>query len=162
MGDGPADMAFSGTSAWVIDHRDRSLFRIDLRTNAASRVATIPGDAPERMVPLAGSLWITGRGTDLLRVDPATGAVRATIDIGASGIDVAATPGVLWVPARSAAVDRTGFPTMEALRRVSASTGKVTTVATASGRLDVNGIDARDGFVWLSDNREGVLYRVRA
>ena len=162
VGDGPSDMAFSGTTAWVIDHRDRSLFRIDLRTNAASRVATIPGDAPERMVQLAGSLWITGRGTDLLRVDPATGAVRDTIDIGASGIDVAATPGFLWVPARSAAVDRTGFPTMEALRRVSASNGTVTTVATASGRLDVNGIDARDGFVWLSDNREGVLYRVRA
>jgi hypothetical protein len=68
----------------------------------------------------------------------------------------------LWVPARSAKVDSTGFPTMEALRRISASTGKVTTVATAGGRLDVNGIDARDGFVWLSDNREGVLYRVKA
>ena len=106
----------------MIDHRDRSLFRIDLRTNRPTRVATIPGDAPERMVQLAGSLWITGRGTDLLRVDPATGAVQATIDIGASGIDVAATPGALWVPARSAEVDPTGFPTMEALRRISAST----------------------------------------
>ena len=162
VGDGPADMAFAGTSAWVIDHRDLSLSRIDLRTNRTSRVATIPGDAPERMVQLAGSLWITGRGTDLLRVDPATGAVQATIDIGASGIDVAATPGALWVPARSAEVDPTGFPTMQALRRISASTGKVTTVATATGRLDVNGIDARDGFVWLSDNRQGVLYRLKA
>ena len=33
--------------------------------------SVIPGDAPERMVMLAGSLWITGRGTDLLQVDPA-------------------------------------------------------------------------------------------
>jgi len=162
VSDGPADMAFAGTSAYVIDHRDATLFRIDLATNRSTRVAKIPGDAPERMVLLGGSLWITGRGTDLLRVDPSNGSVQATIDIGASGIDVAATPGTLWVPARSAEVDPTGFPTMEALRRVSASTGEVTTVATASGRLDINGIDARDGYVWLSDNREGLLYRVKA
>jgi hypothetical protein len=162
VSDGPADMAFAGTTAWVIDHRDAALFRIDLGVNRSSRVATIPGDAPERMVYLVRSLWITGRGTDLLRVDPATGAVQSTIDIGASGIDVAATPGTLWVPSRSAEVDPTGFPTMEALRRVSASTGEMTTVATANGRLDVNGIDSRDGFVWLSDNREGLLYRVKA
>jgi hypothetical protein len=29
------------------------------------------GDAPQRMAWAAGSLWITGRGTDLLQVDPA-------------------------------------------------------------------------------------------
>jgi hypothetical protein len=162
VSDGPADMAFARSSGWVIDHRDAQLYRIDLGTNRSTLVAKIAGDAPERMVYLSGSLWITGRGTDLLRVDPATGEVRSTIDIGASGIDVAATAGTLWVPSRSAAVDPTGFPSMEALRRVSASTGEVTTVATASGRLDVNGIDARDGYVWLSDNREGVLYRVKA
>ena len=162
VSDGPADMAFAGTSGWVIDHRDAQLYRIDLATNRSTLVAKIAGDAPERMVYLSGSLWITGRGTDLLRVDPASGEVRSTIDIGASGIDVAATARALWVPSRSAAVDLTGFPSMEALRRVSASTGEVTTAATASGRLDVNGIDSRDGYVWLSDNREGILYRLKA
>jgi streptogramin lyase len=161
VGDGPADMVFSETTAWVINHRDRALDRIDLATNKAARVATIPGDAPERMARLAGSLWITGRGTDLLRVDPQTGAVNATIDVGASGIDVVGAAGTLWVPSRSASVDATGFPTMEALRRVSASTGVVTTVARASGRLDVHGLQARNGFVWLADNRAGMLYRVR-
>ncbi len=162
VGDGPADMVFSATTAWVISHRDRALDRIDLATNAVARVATIPGDAPERLARLAGSLWITGRGTDLLRIDPQTGAVTATIDIGASGIDVVAAGGTLWVPSRSAAVDPSGFPTMEALRRVSASTGRVTTAARASGRLDVHGLQARGGFVWLADNRAGVVYRVRA
>ena len=74
-----------------------------------------------------------------MRVDPATGAVEATYEIGASGIDVVAAGGALWVPTRSAAVDRSGFPTMEALRRVS-TTGTVTTVARARGRLDVHGL----------------------
>jgi hypothetical protein len=162
VGDGPADVVFDSASAWVIDHRDGTLFRIDLATNGSSRLATVPGDAPERMVFAAGSLWITGRGTDLLRVDPQTGAVQSTIEIGASGIDVAALVGSVWVPVRSAAVDASGFPTMEALKRVSISSGTVTTVAEAAGRIDVHGFAARAGEVWLADNRGGLLYRLRA
>ena len=55
----------------------------------------------------------------------------------------------------------TGFPTMEALRRVSVSTRHVTTAATAGGRLDVHGLQAGGGFVWIADNRSGFVYRVR-
>jgi hypothetical protein len=51
--------------------------------------------------------------------------------------------------------------TMETLRRVSASTRQVSTGATASGRVDVHGLQVRDGFVWIADNRSGRLYRVR-
>ena len=72
-----------------------------------------------------GSLWITGRGTDLLKVNPADGSVTGTIEIGASGIDVAADGDDLWVPTRSAAVDQSGFPTMDALKRVSIASGAV-------------------------------------
>jgi streptogramin lyase len=162
VGDGPADMAFADNAAWVINHRDRRLMRINLATNSVTELATLPGDAPERMTWLGGSLWITGRGTDLLQVDPQTGAVKSTIEIGAGGIDVVAAAGSLWVPVRSATVDSTGFPTMETLRRVSASTRQVTTAATASGRLDVHGLQAGGGFVWIADNRSGVVFRVRA
>ncbi len=160
VGDGPADMAFSGSAAWVINHRDRKLFKIDLATNTPSLVAVIPGDAPERMVMVTGDLWITGRGTDLLQVDPSTGAVKATVEIGAGGIDVAATGGTLWVPVRSAVVDPTGLPTMQALRRVTAATGRVQTVTRAAGRVDVHGIGTQGRYVWLADNRAGVLYRI--
>ena len=162
VGDGPADMAFADNAAWVINHRDRRLMRINLATNSVTELATLPGDAPERMTWLGGSLWITGRGTDLLQVDPQTGAVKSTIEIGAGGIDVVAAGGFLWVPVRSAVVDATGFPTMETLRRVSAVTRQVTTAATASGRLDVHGLQASGGFVWIADNRAGVVFRVRA
>ena len=160
VGDGPADMVFSGPSAWAINHRDRGLVRVDLATNGVTRLATIPGDAPERLALLAGSLWITGRGTDLLQVDPATGAVRSTVEIGASGIDVVASANALWVPARSAAVDPTGFPTMLALRKVVAATGKVTTRATSVGRIDVHGLQFAAGRLWLADNRTGTLFRL--
>jgi streptogramin lyase len=134
VGDGPADMVFSGTRAWVVNHRDLGLVRIDTTTNRAERLATMPGDAPERIASLAGSLWVTGRGTDLLRLDPETGAVRATIEIGAGGIDVVAAGGSLWVPARDAAADVRGFPIMAALRRVDPATEAVQTVLRASRR----------------------------
>jgi streptogramin lyase len=160
VGDGPADMAFSGSTAWVINHRDRVLSQINLATTRPKQVAVIPGDAPERMVWSSGRLWITGRGTDLLKVDPASGAVEQTIDIGVSGIDVAADGGNLWVPTRNAAVDERGFPTMDALERVSAASGAVSTVARPTDRVDVHGLVARAGVVWLADNTGGFLYRI--
>jgi streptogramin lyase len=162
LGDGPSDIAFGERYAWVINHRDRRLSRIELATNAVTRLAVVPGDAPERLTTLAGSLWITGRGTDLLKVSPDTGQREATYDIGASGIDVIAIGDSLWVPARNAAVDPTGFPTMDALRRVSAATGEVTTVTRSSGRLDVHGLASQGGVLWLADNTDGFLYRVGA
>ena len=161
VGDGPADMAFNGSTAWVINHRDRVLSRINLGTNTSAQLAVIAGDAPERMVWARGRLWITGRGTDLLEVDPANGTVTRTIEIGASGIDVVADGDNLWVPTRSAAVDQSGFPTLDALQRVSIATGTVSTVVRATGRVDVHGLVARDGFAWIADNTNGKLYRVR-
>jgi hypothetical protein len=162
VGDGPADIVFDAKSAWVIDHRDRTLVRIDLATNKPTQIATIPGDniAPERMVLAGGSIWLTGRGAGLLKVNPSTGAVEKTIDLDLSGIDVAVLGDTLWVPTRSAAVDQSGFPTMAALRKISVSTGAVTTVATPSSRVDVHGIAVGGGALWLADNRSGRLYRI--
>jgi streptogramin lyase len=162
-GDGPASMAFSGGTAWVVNHRDTTVNRVDLKTNRSTRLARLGGDgAPERMVWLRGSLWITGRGIDLLQVNPADGSIRRTIEIGGSGIDLVADRDSLWIPTRSVEVDPTGFPTMDALKRVSVASGAVTTVARPGSRLDVNGLVAAAGAVWLADNRAGALYRVPA
>jgi streptogramin lyase len=159
VGDGPADLVVNGGSAWVISHRARVLHRIDLSTNRSRKLAVLPGDAPERMVWSHGSLWVTGRGTDLLKVNPADGTVQDTIEIGASGIDIAAAGDDLWIPTRSAAVDQSGFPTMDALERVSIA-GDVSVVGEPSGRFDVHGLATRGGALWLADNTNGFLYRV--
>jgi hypothetical protein len=160
VGDGPADIVFDGTTAWVVNHRDLGLVRIDAATNTAHRLATLRADAPERMVLVAGHLWITGRGTDLLEVDPATGSVLRTVDIGVSGIDLVARGDAIWVPVRSAEVDARGFPTMETLRRVDAHSGAVTATMTVSAPMDVHGLASDERGVWLADNTHGVLYRV--
>jgi streptogramin lyase len=160
VGDGPSDLVFDGATVWVVNHRDRGLVRVDTTTRAATRLATLPGDAPERMALAGGSLWITGRGTGLFRVDPTTGAVLETIDVDASGIDVVAAGDSVWIPTRSNAVDPSGLPTLARLVRVSG--GSSATVATPAGRVDVNGLAAGGGSVWLADNTNGVLYRVPA
>jgi YVTN family beta-propeller protein len=161
VGDGPADMVFRADTAWVINHRDLGLFRIDARTNNSQLLGRIPGGAPERMVFAAGHLWITGRGTDLLEVDPDTANVLRTVEIGAGGIDVVAVGDTIWVPSRNADADARGFPTMEALRRVDARTGEVMQSLAANAPLDVHGLVADDVGAWLADNTNGVLYRVR-
>ena len=161
VGDGPADMVFVGKKAWVITHRDNTLYRIDTATNVATRLAIVGGSdaAAERLAMAGDSLWITGRGVPLLEVDPETGETRRSVDIDGTGIDVVATADALWVPVRTAAVDRTGFPTMTAVRRVTTA-GTVTTVATARGRVDVHGLAVGLGSVWLADNTGGFLYRL--
>ena len=163
VGDGPADMVFRGAQAWVITHRDNTVFRIDMASNEATRLGTVGGNnaAAERLALLGDGLWITGRGVSLVEIDPVSGATRRTVDIGGTGIDVVSAAGALWVPVRTAAVDRTGFPTMTAVRRVTAD-GKVRTVATAGGRVDVHGIATGLGSIWIADNTSGFLYRLRA
>jgi streptogramin lyase len=162
VGDGPADMVFRGAQAWVVTHRDNTVFRIDTASNEATRLGTVGGNnaAAERLALLGDGLWITGRGVSLVEIDPASGATRRTVDIGGTGIDVVSAAGALWVPVRTAAVDRTGFPTMTALRRVTAD-GSVKTVATARGRIDVHGFAAGLGSIWIADNTGGFLYRLR-
>jgi YVTN family beta-propeller protein len=160
VGDGPADLVFHGERAWVINHRDRGLVLIDTATNRPRRLATVPGDAPERIAWESGSLWVTGRGTNLLRLDPETGDVQATVEIGAGGIDVVAARHSLWVPTRAAVADRRGFPTMTALRRVDPATGKVATPVRASRRVDVHGLVPYRNGVLLADNTGGRLYEV--
>jgi DNA-binding beta-propeller fold protein YncE len=162
VGDGPADMEFTANSAIVICHSDYTLFRIDLSTNRAARLAAVApsGDAAaERIALLGGSLWVTGRGVSLLEVDPDTGTTRRSIRVGGTGIDIVAAGGALWMPVRTPATDRTGFPTMTAIRRVTTD-GTVSTAATARGRVDVHGLAVGLGSVWLADNTSGFLYRL--
>jgi hypothetical protein len=42
---------------------------------------------------------------------------------------------------------------------VSAASGAVSVVVAADGRVDVHGLVAVNGVVWLADNTNGFLYR---
>ena len=86
--------------------------------------------------------------------------MRATVDIGASGIDVVAAGGALWVPSRSAAVDQTGFPTMEALRRVTPDGDGRATVASRAAASTSTGSPPTTRTCGSRDNTAGIVYRI--
>jgi hypothetical protein len=159
-GDGTAALVTDGTHAWIVNHRDATLDRIDLATNTITRLGRLPGEAPERMALFAGSLWITGRGTDLLRVDPVTGAVQATVEIGAGGVDVAAAAGRIWVAAANSADDRSGLPVLEHLYAVDPATTGIAQTLAPTGRLVVDGVATDGTTLWIADVVNGRLYRL--
>jgi streptogramin lyase len=159
-GDGASALVEQGGLIWIVNHRDGTLERIDPATNSITPLSKLPGDAPERMVFAAGSLWVTGRGTDLLRVDPATGAVQATIELGAGGIDVRAAGGSVWIAAPTAADDLRGNPFLERVLRIDPATNAIAETLRATGRVTVNGTAVTGTAFWIADTEHGRLYRL--
>jgi streptogramin lyase len=159
-GDGASALVEQGGLIWIVNHRDGTLERIDPASNSITPLSKLPGDAPERMVFAAGSLWVTGRGTDLLRVDPATGAVQATIEIGAGGIDVRAAGGSIWVVAPTTEDDLRGNPFVERVLRIDPAANAIVETIRPTGRVTVNGTAVTGTAFWIADTEHGRLYRL--
>jgi streptogramin lyase len=159
-GIGTSALHEEGDRIWILNHRDGTLERVDPATNTATILGRLPGDARERITYAEGSLWVTGRGTDLLRVDTETGGVQASIEIGAGGIDVRAAAHSIWVAAASDAEDRQGNPVLERLLRVDPQTNAVTETLRPTARLVVNGMVSTGNALWLADTAGGRLFRV--
>ena len=159
-GDGPSALVEDAGRIWILNHRDGTLQRVDPAANTATTLGRLPGDAPERMVYAEGSLWVTGRGTDLLRVDPGTGAVQATIEIGAGGIDVQAAAHSIWVAAPTAEEDARGNPILDRLLRIDPSTNAIVETIRPTGRIVVNGTESTGDALWIADTAGGRIYRL--
>jgi streptogramin lyase len=159
-GSGTSALVVAGSRGWFLDHRDATLQALDVGANTARVLTRLPGDAPERLVLAFGSLWVTGRGTDLLRVDPNTGAVLATVDVGAGAIDLVASAESIWVFAPTDADDRRGWPQLERMLRVDPASNAIVETIRPTARVMVTGVANVDGTAWLSDVIEGRLYRL--
>jgi streptogramin lyase len=160
VGDGTSALVESAGRVWIVNHRDATLQRIDTTTNTVTALGKLPGEAPERMVLSDGSLWITGRGTDLLRVDPETGAVQATIELGAGGVNLATAAGSIWAFAANAADDRAGLPFLDRILRVSPATNTVVETIAPSARVAITGVVSDGAHAWLADTAAGRLFRL--
>jgi hypothetical protein len=157
VGDGPSGFA-AGASTWVLSHRDGALVRFDgthprtLRRQRADELRT-----PERMTRAGDSLWVTGRGLDLVRVDPATGNERGTTEIGAAGIDVAAVAGRLAVISATEAGARRGDPIVAAVSWVDPATGAVQRRIEATAPTSLTGVAVASGRLVVLDGLHGRL-----
>jgi hypothetical protein len=159
VGLNPSGLAEADGTNWLVCHGDQTLWRID-GVARATRIARLAGIAPERIASAAGSLWVTGRGTQLLRVDPRNGLAVATTNLGAGGIDLAATPTALWAASASPNDDRSGLPKVARLLKLNAQTSAVLADTHVSKRLYLTGIVGTTTNVWLVDTYDGLALRL--
>ena len=83
---------------WVTSPFTGQLFRIDPATNAVAGISNI-GGSPRFIAADEGALWILDPRHGVLRVDPASGALTATIPLGvqwATHGDIALGGGFVW------------------------------------------------------------------
>jgi DNA-binding SARP family transcriptional activator/ABC-type transport system substrate-binding protein len=120
--------------------RVRDRFRLDDYVGGGSGFA-------EGVAVGGGSVWVSrdvGRG-QIVRLDPATGAVQHRFDGVTAYLQLAYGDGSLW------AADERG------IERIDAETNRVTPVSGIRGNKFVV---AGGGFGWTSDERKGVVYKV--
>lgn len=132
---------------WVSSTDKSVVSVIHPATNAV--IAEIPVDKnPRFMAAGEGYVWTLNQGTGTVsKIDPRTMKVVATIDVGVPGPggDIAAGEGAVWVSARTIPVSR-----------IDPATGKVTAQFTGPGG---DALRAGLGYVWLSNGREGRVWR---
>ncbi len=131
-------------------------FGVDPASRAV--VAHVPVTVYDRVTAGFGSLW-GKRGISLVRVDPTTGFVLATIDVGYYERNtyqtvVAVGEGAVWV-----AVRESGH--MDRILRIDPGTNRIVgEILLPEGRAGgIPGIAAGAGVVWVTDGL-GTLYRI--
>ena len=163
-GDGASGFATDGRSVFVACHRDNVLTRIDLatsRSTALVRGLTPPErTAAERIAYADGSLWVTGRGLDLLRVNPTTGAIESTIDVGPAAFEVLRAGAKLVVAEYTQRGAARGDPVVGALDVVDPKTNRVQTSKPATRVSYLSGLAVRNSTAWAADTVLGRLTRV--
>jgi DNA-binding beta-propeller fold protein YncE len=104
----PHRVAYGAAAAWVGNWHDDSVSRIDLATNRVVGSPIPIGFHAGNLVVGAGDLWVTSdyrvdaAAEDVVvvvvvRIDPQANRAVETIAVGGHPIDVAATPGAVWV-----------------------------------------------------------------
>jgi streptogramin lyase len=142
----PFDAATGGGALWVADHDSRRVMRVDLKTGAVTRTQDL--GSPELAVAYGfGSVWVVNASDTLLRLDPATLEVTATLEGVASSYEgyepkIAIGENVLWV---SDALNRS-------VARVDPQRLQVTYRRAVAG----NGIAVGAGAVWSADGQRYV------
>lgn len=164
-GDGVSAFAGDGMNVYAISHRDNAITRVSLSTGRSRRVAAGIVDVARGSTEAAafsnGSLWVTGRGLDLLRVSPATGKVQTVTDIGPAGFALAVSGSKLVVAGYSKTGARRGDPIVGSFSTVDPRLAKVVTTLTATRVAYLSGLVVSGTEIYAADTVQGRLVRVR-
>lgn len=148
---------------WVTCTQTNQVLRVDPLTNLVTNrvnlgtppVSTQPASTqpintqPRFLTVGEGAVWVLCQGEgNVVKIDPKTSAVVATIEVGVpgGGGDIAAGEGAVWVSAF-------GFP----ISKIDPKSGKVVQQFVGEGG---DAIRAGGGAVWLSNLRQGAVWRL--
>lgn len=97
----PQGLLFLGGSLWVGSGKDSTeVFRVDPVTLAVTRVP-VEARAPGWFVAGATDVWVVTQEDSVVRIDPATNRVVATLSVPGVPVEGATAPdGTLWIPSK--------------------------------------------------------------
>jgi virginiamycin B lyase len=149
-----AGLAVGAGSLWVplCSKKKPSLAKIDLLTNQVAAIFPVGPPAEEGGVAFgAGSVWlIIDKLGSLARIDPANGAVLATVHVPAESYNPVFSDGMVWV-SHAGGSDVSG---------VEAATAKL--LATVATGPHPRFLAAGAGAVWTLNQGDGTLTRINA
>jgi virginiamycin B lyase len=147
----PSSLTSDGRSVWAVDNVAPGLDRIDPGTNRVVQHLALDAD-PFDLAWGYGSLWVSSyfhEPRELLRVDPATGQVLATISdipLGATGLAVG--DGAVWVASTYG----------QLVARVDPGTNRVT--ATIPVERYPLAVSVGSGAVWVRNEESSSVSRI--
>ncbi len=147
----PRWFAADGQSLWV--HEPTSLVRVDLATSAITGQVPMYSMEYGYVTTGAGAVWQTDYESDaLLRIDPVSGKVVASIPVGLQPLGVAVTAGSVWVADEHS----------EAVTRVDPKTNRVVATITIgpAGAAGPQYMTAGPGGVWVGVPNMGEVVRI--
>ena len=122
------------------------MLKVDVRRNKVVGRYDVP--KADWITPSADALWVSTEGNEVVRLDPATGAVLARIPVGTNPLASAWVAGELWVPNIDDGTISVIDPASNAVR---------TTLTVGQGPLAVAEVG---GDAWVSNSTDGELWRI--
>ncbi len=153
LGAAPGFATFDSGSLWVVNLGATTVSRIDLAAGRVVGVIDVGGE-PRDVVAVAGSIWVgvsqtgTERIGSVVRIDPSSAEVTATIETGRWIHSMAAGDEAVWA---------TNFDdgTVSVVDANSATLVATTPIGNRPG-----GIAIGHGSVWITPHRRNVLVRI--
>ena len=182
-----SDVAFSGSSAWVLTGGEQRLVRVDLATRKVVKTVGLPSIPGSRLAVGAGSIWLTeSAGPEVWRIDARTGKLLKPFTVEGQGRGIAFGAGSLWLtrdtyvirvdPRNGRVVARILFPFEPtwlaygdgALWAASGSVGYVGKIDPAVNRISktqrlhgwLSDLAVGGGFVWATTIPDGTVFKL--
>jgi len=144
VGGGPNGIVVAFGSVWIADYGGGQVIRLDPRTNRVT--GRVPLEHADWITPTADALWVSSETNKVYRLDPATLAITASVDVGANPLASTLIGGELWVPNLDSNTVTVVDVVAAATKRTIAVGGSPVAVVQAAGDAWVT--SEADGDVW--------------